>query len=767
MGKDKRPTIAIMAGNAESEYFKELIAGFRACAKEEDINLVFLMGPHIPQHCKDLMNSSFSWNYDYQFHTIYDYVDYIKPDAIIVAYGSMARFKYVPDVDEFVARFKGIPTLVLGDFVKDPEVPHLIGGNYGGMRENVRHLVEDHGYRKIAFVAGPKRNYDSNRRLQAYKDVLTENGIPVDEGMIVHGNYTEVVEDEVGYLLDTYPDLEAIVFANDNMAKGGYRVCTEKDKVIGTNIAITGFDDSDIAKTLDPPLSSVAHSSFMFSYNAVQAALELCRGEKPTSKELPAYFQKRCSCGCMSALKKAEHIESLSELTSYMKRKAKLITDELFTSIPYVKEKSQYQYWLENLLVGMYEFAFEYKNEDELSTEFSLSASLKKMCEYPLISKRLLLEYLENAMYELQSYTIDKRQAGRLDSSIKAMQKIIHSKELDVLYKERINNERKMWFQPSFINDLINSQMEIHEQMAYVMGRLKSMRIKSAYMFFHKQPITQEPWERLKTDDDMCFVAYHDENDVEAYTKSEMTYISKNGDGILTKVELDASKSFVAYPLFSEKENYGMILCEIEPEEYSFMLSCSIQIGAFRRIIDMTIREQQMKRELEDKNKILDELSKYDELTKLYNRRGFIEQALKLVRENKNKKACIVYADVDHLKEINDSFGHASGDFAIVTAAEYLRQCMPKGAISARLGGDEFVSMFLLDEKNSGQELLRNIKEYAQKFNAECEEAFYVEMSVGSYDFVCGENLDISEVQAKSDEILYEEKQKRRASIKK
>ena len=51
MGKDKRPTIAIMAGNAESEYFNQLIAGFRNCAKEEDVNLVFLMGPHIPRYC--------------------------------------------------------------------------------------------------------------------------------------------------------------------------------------------------------------------------------------------------------------------------------------------------------------------------------------------------------------------------------------------------------------------------------------------------------------------------------------------------------------------------------------------------------------------------------------------------------------------------------------------------------------------------------------------------------------------------------------------
>lgn len=183
---------------------------------------------------------------------------------MIIAFGSLTHFKHVPNVEEFVAKFKGIPTLILGDAVSDPQVPYLIGGNYGGMNECVRHLVEDHGYKKIGFVGGPKRNFDSNRRMAAYKDVLREHGIPVEESLITHGNYTEHIDAEVEELLDNNPGIEAIVFANDNMAKGGYRVCAARDLVVGHDIAITGFDDGDIAKSLEPALSSVAHSSFLF-----------------------------------------------------------------------------------------------------------------------------------------------------------------------------------------------------------------------------------------------------------------------------------------------------------------------------------------------------------------------------------------------------------------------------------------------------------------------------------------------------------------------
>lgn len=769
MGEKKRPTIAIMAGNTSSEYFKELIAGFRACAKEEDVNLVFFMGPHIPQHCKEMLYSSFSWHYDYQFHMVYDYVHYIKPDAIIVAYGSLSHFKYVPDVEEFVARFKGIPTLVLGDHVNDPDVPYLVGGNYGGMREEVRHLVEDHGYKKIAFVAGPRRNYDSNCRLKAYRDVLEEHNIPIDEGMIVYGNYTEAIEEEVNYLFDTYPDLEAIVFANDNMAKGGYRVCAARDLVVGSDIAIVGFDDGDIAKSLEPPLTSVAHSSFMFSYTAVQSALKLCRGEKPESKELQAYFRKRSSCGCVSVLEQIQRVNGKEELKKYLEYKAEIITDELFSSIPYEKDRNEYCEWMKKLFCGIFGVIFEDKSQEDVDAEIGIPIykCLKRMCQHPFISKRLLLEYLENVMRELEAYITDKKQLSSHAALLKSIQHSIYSREINALYKENMSSERKMWFQPSFITDLINIQADPHEQIAYIMGRLKAMDIKSAYLFFSDEPAKQVPGEVLKGNRELGFVAYHNESEIKAFTRSEAISISKDSEGILPLLPQDEARFYTAYPLFSGDEQYGMILCEIEHKDYPFMLSCSIQLGAFRRIVNMNMRELQMKRELEEKNRILSEISAYDELSKLYNRRGFLEHALKLIRKNKGNKLCMIFADVDHLKEINDSFGHSAGDFAIITAAEYLRQCMPKKAITARLGGDEFVSLFVLDEETTGEKITQNVKDYMRKFNAECEKPFVVEMSAGAYEFVSDGKTDIGELFNKSDELLYEQKRNRRKTVKK
>lgn len=122
---------------------------------------------------------------------------------------------------------------------------------------------------------------------------------------------------------------------------------------------------------------------------------------------------------------------------------------------------------------------------------------------------------------------------------------------------------------------------------------------------------------------------------------------------------------------------------------------------------------------------------------------------------------------MDHLKEINDCFSHLAGDFALRTVSERLRKCLPKDAITARLGGDEFVSFILTDIPDFKEQLLKNLKAESDAFNAVCDKPFYVEISVGIYDFYCNPQMDLTDILKHSDAILYEEKAKRRSSIKK
>ena len=91
---------------------------------------------------------------------------------------------------------------------------------------------------------------------------------------LIADNYSELVTEQVEYILDHNPELEAIAFANDNMAKAGYRVCAARDLLVEYDI--------DHAKTMEPPLN----------------ALMLCQGKKPQSCRMSAIFHQRSSCGC-------------------------------------------------------------------------------------------------------------------------------------------------------------------------------------------------------------------------------------------------------------------------------------------------------------------------------------------------------------------------------------------------------------------------------------------------------------------------------------
>lgn len=96
--------------------------------------------------------------------------------------------------------------------------------------------------------------------------------------------------------------------------------------------------------------------------------------------------------------------------------------------------------------------------------------------------------------------------------------------------------------------------------------------------------------------------------------------------------------------------------------------------------------------ELKRMEKELRELSLIDELTGLYNRRGFLamfEQFIKIARRQKNM-VFMLYADLDNLKVINDTYGHNEGDMALREVATIFKETFRDSDILARIGGDEF-----------------------------------------------------------------------------
>ncbi len=156
-------------------------------------------------------------------------------------------------------------------------------------------------------------------------------------------------------------------------------------------------------------------------------------------------------------------------------------------------------------------------------------------------------------------------------------------------------------------------------------------------------------------------------------------------------------------------------------------------------------------------------LALVDELTGLYNRRGFVtlaERQLSLARR-KHQSLLLIAADVDDLKGINDRFGHAVGDQALVAAATVLRQTYREADIVARIGGDEFTVFPLEASSESAPLLLERLDVNLRGWNERHQREFYLSMSTGTALLEGELSKDVQQLLSEADSQLYQQKRQR------
>lgn len=160
-------------------------------------------------------------------------------------------------------------------------------------------------------------------------------------------------------------------------------------------------------------------------------------------------------------------------------------------------------------------------------------------------------------------------------------------------------------------------------------------------------------------------------------------------------------------------------------------------------------------------------LSLADELTGLYNRRGFhafCEQHLSTLRRT-NKGIVMVYADLDGLKKINDSFGHKEGDRALIKAAELLKETFRSSDVLGRLGGDEFTVLAAVDPDGGVEKLISRLEQKFADYNALRISPYRLSISTGVARLTPETTESMEELMAKADAAMYENKRRKQTSI--
>jgi diguanylate cyclase (GGDEF)-like protein len=172
---------------------------------------------------------------------------------------------------------------------------------------------------------------------------------------------------------------------------------------------------------------------------------------------------------------------------------------------------------------------------------------------------------------------------------------------------------------------------------------------------------------------------------------------------------------------------------------------------------------RQSEKELRSLSTEMEQLALSDELTGLRNRRGFLllaDQALRMARRTR-VKSVLVFVDLDGLKRVNDSRGHAAGDALIVDAGRVLSNVFRESDVLGRVGGDEFAVFAVLDEHDGASAVNNRLHAEIEKFNAQAVPSMRLSMSVGIEELGPSTEVSLEVLLSRADRAMYEKKRRR------
>lgn len=187
-----------------------------------------------------------------------------------------------------------VPAVVCGrPLGHENALSYVVADDRGGARLMTQHLL-DRGYRKIGMISGPLDTSGGMDRVAGYRDVL---GKRVREQLIVEAPmYSHHAgEEAMAKLLKRAPDIEAVFVASDLLAAGAIGTLRRLGRRVPNDVAVGGFDDSRIALTTEPPLTTVHQSFEQLAQEMVQLLLRIIRGAEPCAVQLPTRLVVRKS----------------------------------------------------------------------------------------------------------------------------------------------------------------------------------------------------------------------------------------------------------------------------------------------------------------------------------------------------------------------------------------------------------------------------------------------------------------------------------------
>ncbi|MHC1750121.1 MAG: diguanylate cyclase [Cellulosilyticaceae bacterium] len=717
--KQSLKTIGIVLGSLDESCQTNILAGIREFAEAHNIQLITFVGVTLDEES----------HYSNSYQMIGNLLSSSNVDAVICMGGAMTNLISKKELNDFTSRFLHIPVVNIANSLSN-HINILIDNQFS-MYTLVSHLIECHHCKHLAFISGPLEHEEANERLLGYKAALKEHNILIDHELIFFGNFsTYSGKDAVKSLIDEKNRMvDAFVCINDLTAYGVIDALKEKNISVPMDVRVTGFDDLP-QSTISPTLTTVAQPFRLLGIKAAETCYDLLlKRSLPTVVPVIAHPIFRESCGCCSSPLNItpfwEPEQNVSEpflqLTHHL-RLEKLV-DLLSPKISHThrpKILKQLDYFMDVLV-----------NEKSFDTpEFwnTLRAIILNFLHFEVKEGNWyeFLPYLQLHYNDLtQSQDFYKQKY--LFATLTALIRDFYEHEAYIaLQKDSFDAFKLRQFGQKLI-----ASFDMASVLNIVEDGLRELCIEECYIVLSKAGcILQE---------DYVSLIFSYKNHI------RMTLLENKIFKVQTilppEISLKESAShYLVMPLIFRNEHFGYVIFKHHNLEASLFetLRSHISSGikgsllyAERCLAEETLRDTL--KQLELANLELKHLSIKDEMTNLYNRRGFLEIANSYFKsaQKVNQEFVIYFLDLDNLKKINDTYGHAEGDHAIIAMSQILQESFTPMDFVARLGGDEFIILAVNSTPCDIYHVLRKIHANFNVYNEHCGKSYPLSTSIG------------------------------------
>lgn len=707
-----------------SNYHVEIVAGIEQYCKENNINLLqFSVGSWSSQDASD-----------YFRYNLYELIALNEIDGIISLTSSIVSSDNEKKYIEYLHSITDSPIVHVSKEIKNEYC--ISFNNNIAFRELFKHLIEHHKYKKIGFITGNLNNPDAVERLEIYKESLNTYEIPFNDELICFGNWRPESGVEGFHTLQKYKP-EAIVCSNDYIAIGAYKAALNEGVIVPDDLAITGYDNIPLDKYFELPFTTIKQPFKLMGERAVLKLHNILNKNIQDRNEiLPTKLLIKESCGCWYDSVAIE--DELSESES------KILSD------------------IEKAMNQAFKYFLQNPEYPLLSREWN--GHIQKIIKYR-ISDRKVWSILISLFNFWNSKIFDLNLIKKLNQQITKIEKItndnMHRSESYSIQESEFEMGQSHIFADSFSTKVISS-LSLHGYSKELFDLFNSLSLKNViiYIFDEEKNSQQNQGSIL-----FCML------DGKIIDKS----INQRFD--LTKSFLP--KSFKKYnnlslliePLFEGDEHFGILAYDIkewksEKNEY-IRRKLSGTIHALKTAKRIKDTNQKLEKEIELRKQselkiqeLLDELkdlSLNDQLTGLFNRRGFItvgEQQLKQYLRD-DIDFLVLFCDMDGLKKINDTFGHKEGDTAIKAMAMVLNRSFRNADVIGRLGGDEFTLLLGAASTHNLEAISKRVKVNIEKINSELNKPYKIDFSYGVCSYSETGESDLSKMMEMADHELY------------